>query len=244
MLRRFFFRNRQNGLQYRLLLITYKESDALLFLISPCFHLSALKIDAIEAITQFVLSDLLVDLFQTNGFDFIGKFLRRSQGCFQFSIEELAEVKNFITRQRTNTVDNFESNIQIIYAMKALATADNTESSGEFTLSGSLQVARWVNKVRVYVKENFQKQITLDKAAEVAGMSNRHFVRLFKQFTGIKFIDYLNRIRVEEAVRLLQNTSDTITGIGYSCGFSSPHYFNKVFKHHKGMTPREVRIRN
>lgn len=92
-----------------------------------------------------------------------------------------------------------------------------------------------------FVSDNYDKHITLTKIATIANMNKTAFSRYFKQITGKGFIEYLNEVRINYAKKLLAAQSNPIKEIGYSCGFSSPSYFNKTFKDFVGMTPVEFR---
>lgn len=98
-----------------------------------------------------------------------------------------------------------------------------------------------VNKIKVYINVNYQKDITLEKAAEVVLLSPQHFSKAFKKETGMNFIDYLTEIRVEKSKELLANTFLNVKEISYNVGYNDPNYFFKVFKKITGITPGEYR---
>lgn len=59
--------------------------------------------------------------------------------------------------------------------------------------------------------------------------------------TGIHFIDYVNRLRIEKAKNLLYSTTLSIKEIGFQVGFSDEKYFMKVFKKLEGLSPSQYR---
>ena len=61
------------------------------------------------------------------------------------------------------------------------------------------------------------------------------------QMTGQSFIAFLNEYRLNAAAEALQTTDETILTIASRCGFETLSYFNRAFKAHFGMTPREYR---
>lgn len=98
-----------------------------------------------------------------------------------------------------------------------------------------------INKVYDYLDANYMEDVSLEKAADIAGFSKFHFSRLFKEFTGQNFYDYLCYKRIQATEKLLINSDLSITDIAYKCGFSSPSTYNRTFKRIKGCTPSEYR---
>ena len=101
--------------------------------------------------------------------------------------------------------------------------------------------ANKIDKVKNYVKENFRRPIKIADVARATGVSTNNFSHFFKRHTQMKFCDYVNSIRVEAATQDLRSSNHTIAEIADFCGFSTPAYFNDVFKQYKGMTPGEFR---
>lgn len=92
-----------------------------------------------------------------------------------------------------------------------------------------------------YLDSHFNLPLTLSQVAEVSGMSVSSFSRHFKKKTGMTFVDYLNRLRVSNARRLLIEEQNSLIDVANSCGFDSQTYFNKIFKKFVGVTPRQYR---
>jgi AraC-like DNA-binding protein len=103
------------------------------------------------------------------------------------------------------------------------------------------QVLDRLRAVFSWVENNYKKPIVLEDAADVANFSMYHFSRFFKQATGLSFARYLNNYRISIAVNHLLSSSETISEIAFSSGFSSLKTFNRVFRELKGTSPREFR---
>ena len=73
------------------------------------------------------------------------------------------------------------------------------------------------------------------------GVTSPYLSMLFKHVTGLTFRDYLNKVRVEDAKRLLISTDYQIMEIAVACGFNDQSYFTKVFKKYTGLSPRNFR---
>jgi AraC-like DNA-binding protein len=75
-------------------------------------------------------------------------------------------------------------------------------------------------------------------------MSESRFSRVFKEVVGIGYKEYLNSVRLNQANRLLLNTSQSVSDIAYACGFNDSNYFSTFFKKTNGMSPLEFRKLN
>ena len=98
-----------------------------------------------------------------------------------------------------------------------------------------------IQEAASYIKNNYYEQITLKDMADRYSFSKEYFSVLFKQTTGFGFNEYLNHIRITEAVNLLTSTTDSITQISSKCGFNDSNYFSAVFKKTTGFIPRNFR---
>ena len=78
------------------------------------------------------------------------------------------------------------------------------------------------------------------RLARVSGVSEAHFARSFKDAFGVSFRDYVVRLRLKEAARLLENPQARVTQVAYSVGFNDMSYFSRMFKRHFGVSPSAV----
>lgn len=91
------------------------------------------------------------------------------------------------------------------------------------------------------VKNNYQKDISLQSLADQMYVSPSHLSRQFKKEIGITFSNYLSDIRIGEAQRMLLFCDATNEKIASACGFSNIQYFYKQFKNMTSLTPSEFR---
>ena len=92
-----------------------------------------------------------------------------------------------------------------------------------------------------WLSAHYAEALRVADAAGVCSFSASHFMRWFRQMTGQSFIAFLNEYRLNAAAEALQTTDETILTIASRCGFENLSYFNRAFKAHFGMTPREYR---
>lgn len=98
-----------------------------------------------------------------------------------------------------------------------------------------------VNSALKYMREHYQKNLHLEDVAEQVYISQWYLSKLLKLHTGHGFLEILNEIRIEEAKKLMQNSSLKISDISEQVGFLSVQHFSRVFKRQTGMSAREYR---
>jgi len=99
-----------------------------------------------------------------------------------------------------------------------------------------------IGRAQRYIRLHLGEPLTLNRIAREAGSSCYHFARLFLAYTGETPFDFLRRIRMATAVRMLQEDPEgAITEIAFDVGYETPSAFNKVFKNILGMSPRNFR---
>lgn len=98
-----------------------------------------------------------------------------------------------------------------------------------------------IQKAITYIRINKQEKVSLDDVASHVFLSPSHFCRVFKTETGENFNDCVNRIRIEEAKRLLLTDQVAMKDLADILGFDGQSYFSKVFKKSTGITPSKYR---
>jgi len=82
---------------------------------------------------------------------------------------------------------------------------------------------------------------TLEEMASMIQLKHSQFSVLFQRYTGDSPLNYLNRLRVDNARLRLRNSLDSVTNIALDCGFCSSQHFARVFRQFTGMTALEYR---
>ena len=100
---------------------------------------------------------------------------------------------------------------------------------------------RRLKTVLQWLSAHYAQPLRVADAAGVCSCSASHFMRWFRQMTGQSFVAFLNEYRLNAAAEALQTTDETVLTIASRCGFENLSYFNRAFKAHFGMTPRDYR---
>lgn len=98
-----------------------------------------------------------------------------------------------------------------------------------------------VQDVMIYILDNFKDAVSLSRAAEITGMSESTFSRFFKRNIGINFVNYVRKLRISHACKILSDTDMPITDVCFEVGYSNISNFNRHFLSEKSMTPSRYR---
>lgn len=93
-----------------------------------------------------------------------------------------------------------------------------------------------------YLHTHYDQELSLDAVADQFHLSVSYLARLFRDYTGKTFLEYLHELRINSAASLLQgDTQLTISEIAYMVGFQSYRTFSRVFREYRGISPSDFR---
>ena len=98
-----------------------------------------------------------------------------------------------------------------------------------------------IRRAQELLEKNYSEQYNFDEFARELGMSRRTFERRFKTATGDSPLQYLQRMRVEAAKRMLETENSNFDEIAYAVGYEDRSFFSKVFTQYAGLTPKTYR---
>ncbi|HHW01096.1 MAG TPA: response regulator [Clostridiaceae bacterium] len=98
-----------------------------------------------------------------------------------------------------------------------------------------------VQKIKSYISENLEKDLSLTRLAEVVYLNPSYLSRLYKQITGENLSDYITERRIAHARELLTSTNMKISDISAAVGINNPAYFSILFKRYTGISPQQYR---
>lgn len=98
-----------------------------------------------------------------------------------------------------------------------------------------------IDDIVEFIKNNYDKQISLQLIAKEFNMSFTYISHYFKKYTGVNFIDFIRNIRVEKAKEILKNENTSINEVAHRTGFDTVNTFIRIFKKLNGITPGEYK---
>ncbi|CAH2933994.1 MAG: Transcriptional regulator, AraC family [uncultured Paraburkholderia sp.] len=104
-------------------------------------------------------------------------------------------------------------------------------------------VPRRIRRVTDYIRAHLGADLAIGELAAHADLSSFHFARVFRRETGETPHQYVTRLRLEEAARLLRSTDQTVLQIAIAVGYENASHFSVQFKRDYGVTPLAYRLR-
>lgn len=116
----------------------------------------------------------------------------------------------------------------------------------EHTINSTRNHQLTINQQRIkqmlkFMHAHYHEPIQLSDISAVVSISKSECNRCFQKMIGMTPFDYLKQIRLEQAIKLLQNTNLSMSDISSACGFNTLSYFGKLFKQYKGISPKKFR---
>lgn len=96
-----------------------------------------------------------------------------------------------------------------------------------------------IHEIHNYIKKNFKEKITLNELCFLYGTNKTTLCSSFKKAFGETVVGYINKLKIKEAKKLMREETYNLTEISSILGFSSVHYFSRMFKKQENMSPKE-----
>lgn len=98
-----------------------------------------------------------------------------------------------------------------------------------------------IKSIIEFIEDNYRSDISREGLAAAVGMNPNYFSSQFREYTGKKINDYINELRIRDAIERLKDREVKIIDVALTSGFDSLSTFNRAFKHATGMTPTDYR---
>lgn len=98
-----------------------------------------------------------------------------------------------------------------------------------------------INKAQAYIEQHFEAKFTVDDLAGKLALGRRSFERRFKQATNNTVMEYIQRVKIEAAKRILENSQKNITDVMYEVGYTDVKSFRSTFKKITGLSPLDYK---
>jgi AraC-like DNA-binding protein len=208
-----------------------------------CWKLSQPKTaKAGSIVIQFSYDFLGKDFFETSGMMRINRMIKRSESGIQFNVKIVLVMRDAMNSV-INEKDRFRKLMMLLEILNRLSSSKDYVllSENNFIPQQSDYNLERINKVYAYIVDNFQDEISLDKAARLVNMTPNVFCKYFKNTTRKTFIERVIDFRINFATQLLTETDKTIADVCFESGFRDMSHFYKMFTSRMKTSPLNYR---
>lgn len=164
-----------------------------------------------------------------------------------FLIDIFLQIKQAITYNYSALDIPFAHNAAIMetltkkYYLHEILTYFNDQFEMIMRAIGNSSSQSVLDDILYYIGHNYQESIKLETLASLFGYNSSYLGKLFKDKIGQSFNSYLDQVRIDNAVRLLETTDLRIYEISARVGYKNVDYFQQKFKKIKGINPTDYR---
>ncbi|MGB5370402.1 MAG: AraC family transcriptional regulator [Flavobacteriaceae bacterium] len=192
-------------------------------------------------VTHFSEDIVNSDFFNMPELEGVVNLLKQSERGLRFKVENYDLI--FRALEKMTRLEGLEYYIEMLKVFNLLLHIKDREILSDpidHTAVFSKNLEK-VNMVYAYVFQNVQEGVKLENAAALLNMAPSSFCRFFKKKTDLTFMEYVKRVRVGIAAKLLAETDKRITQICFESGYNNLANFNHYFKKILGQTPSDYR---
>ena len=190
-------------------------------------------LEAIEEIRKFSQDTCISILTAYTDFRYAQRAI--SLRVFEYMLKPIkpSEFKASLKRmiESVDTLQENERSSAAQIAVEAIAKSSGSANNQQSFVEESVS----------YIQKHFKERLTLQMVASRVYMNAQYFSRVFKRETGVTFTEYVNRLKIQYACKLLETTNYPAYRISSECGFTDPSYFNRVFYAQMNMTPKKYK---
>lgn len=143
-------------------------------------------------------------------------------------------VFDMLDHNYSNQADSYRLLGMLYLFLSAVAQAQKNKSD---TPAGNT----YVNHAISYIQNHYSMPVTIEEISDYVGINRSYLSTLFKEYTGLSPLKYLQNFRITRAEHMLRVTDLPIESIALSCGYQSAEAFHKVFKKVENMSPKQFR---
>ena len=191
--------------------------------------------------THFYENIISSDFFNIPELENVEMLLKQANKGISFKGKMTKKIRTNL--ERLVNLNGLESYIELLNIFNFLFQIEDREYLSD-TTSYTTTFAKdleQINRVYEYVFLNIEEGIKLEEAAEILHMAPGSFCRYFKKKTNSTFMQYVKRVRIGLAAKMLAETDKSITQICYESGYNNLANFNHYFKNIMKKTPSDYR---
>ncbi|MFA5068001.1 MAG: PocR ligand-binding domain-containing protein [Candidatus Izemoplasmatales bacterium] len=147
----------------------------------------------------------------------------------------LSEMNEILKKVTIILADETQYDEVCLLTTEVMEAINQVISSNRFTKKSNENLINAIS----YIKKHYREDLSLDTVAKNAFVSNYYLSHLFRDEMNMTFSDYVNKVRMDAAIKLMKETKMSIQEIAVQSGFADASYFTKTFKKYHGITPKK-----
>lgn len=145
-------------------------------------------------------------------------------------------VKDMLEHNSADSGDSYRQ-MAMLYLFFSSLTKANKDNS-DFNSNDNVYIMHAIR----YIQNHYSEPLRVEEIADYVGLNRSYLSTLFKKYTGLSPVKYLQTFRMTKAAHLLSMTQLSIASIAFSCGYQEPESFHKIFRQTTGLSPSQYRI--
>ena len=190
---------------------------------------------------QFTAEVLNSQILNLPEFINVSKALMLSERGIQVVDQTLNEVSELMLQMPY--LKGFERMLHFFKIMDIIGRSDSNIqlASNDYLKTRFKTGSKRIAAIHEYLMNNYMDEVNLDKISSLVNMAKGSLCRFFKENVGLTIFEYLNKIKVEFACKLLMNQDLAMVDVCFDSGFNNLSHFNKQFRKITGLTPTDYR---
>lgn len=170
--------------------------------------------------------------------DLIAEIFKEGKKAFVEPFDIIDQTKLIRKKNATYGAEQLVKNqLEHLFISLVRNNTDGSGGSQQFSTAKIQNDQRIVDTIITILSGNIYRKITLNEVCSRIAFSKSYIEKLFKEKTGCGIIEYYNKIKINEAKRLISEGKYSFTQISQMLNFESIHYFSRTFKHYTCMSP-------
>ncbi len=179
----------------------------------------------------FSLSSGNLDIIKANIYELTAVLMRAGVDAGV----SLADMSHILKKVTIILSEETEYDEVCLLTTEVMEEINHVISTNKFTKKSNENLINAIS----FIKKNYREDLSLDHVAKNVFVSNYYLSHLFRDELNMTFSDYVNKVRMDAAIKLMKESNMAIQQISIQCGFADSGYFTKIFKKYHGITPKK-----
>lgn len=207
------------------------------------YHRQVASIIELLSLGDFEATAKITELFRPEKYELFQDFRDTVLYCLT-CIQQFSHEKDIVV-EALSDLENMISMSKNVNEIIQRLTKQVEEIIFKIRMEKSTSSYQSIHRVIKYIDIHYKDNLSLNFVSSMAAVNSAYFCELFKKITGVTFVEYITKLRIEKAKSIIENkgTDFHITALADIVGYEDSDYFRRVFRKHTGMSPNQYKKR-